>query len=129
MLFLLVVSFGSLERIDLLLTLLFHLRMSGKITGAGFPFYGRIRIAAAEPSCDELNRALTSFALLDYRMAVAAVVPTTRFGHEGAFDSRLHCCANHDNHPLFCYDLFSLGEVANNNRELTAVKVFFVNFR
>ncbi len=99
-LLLFIVSLGSLKRIDLLLTLLFCFIMSGKIAGAGFPFDGRIRIAAAEFSGSVLHCARASFALFDDWMAGAAIIAASRFGHEGAFRSRLHRFANHGNHPL-----------------------------
>src|SRR5208337_2506163 len=84
-LFLFVISLGSLERIYFLLTLLFHLVMGRKITGAGSPFDGRIRIAGAELSSGKIHRALTSLALLHDRMAGTAVVAASRFRHEGTF--------------------------------------------
>ncbi len=99
-LLLFIISLGSLKRIDLLLTCLFRLVMSGKIAGAGFPFNGRIWIAAAEFPGSELHCALASFALFNDWMTGTAVVATSRFGHEGAFSPRLHRFANHDNHPL-----------------------------
>ena len=90
-LFLFVVSLGSLERIDFLLTLRLCFVMSRKITSAGFPFNGGIRIAGAEFSGGKFHRALASFALLHDLMASTAVVATSRFRHEGAFRSGLHC--------------------------------------
>jgi len=90
-LFLFVESFGSLERIDFLPILQFNLVMSCKIAGTGSPFNRRIRIAAAELPGGKFHSALTSFALLHDLMAGTAVVATSRFRHEGAFGSRLHC--------------------------------------
>jgi len=90
-LFLFVESFGSLERIDFLPILQFDLVMSCKITGAGSPFNGRIRIAAAKLPGGKFHSALTSFALLHDLLAGTTVVTTSRFCHEGAFGSRLHC--------------------------------------
>ena len=110
-LLLLVVSFGSLQRIDFLPILLFYLVMSCKITGAGFPLNGRIRITAAELPAGKFHSALTSLALIHDLMAGTAVVATSRFRHEGAFGSHLHCWANHDNHPLFWYNfVFQVGK-------------------
>jgi hypothetical protein len=97
----LIISFGSFDRIDLRLDLFFKLSMRGEIAGAGFPFYGRIRIAVAEPSGGVFYAALAAFALLYNRVASTTVVPATRFGHEGAFCSGLLCCTNHDNHLQF----------------------------
>ncbi len=98
LLFLFVVSLGSLEGINLLLILRFDFGVSRKIAAAGFPFDGRIRIAAAELSSGIFNRTLAAFALLNDCLAGTSVVPATRFGHEGAFRTRLRCCTNHDNH-------------------------------
>ena len=90
-LFLFVESFGSLERIDFLPILQLHLGMSCKITGAGSPFNGRIRITAAELSAGKFHSAITSVALLHDLMAGTSVVAASHFRHEGAFGSRLHC--------------------------------------
>jgi hypothetical protein len=102
--------------------------MSGKITGAGFPLDGRIWITAAEFSGVKFHRPLASFALLHDGVAGAAVVAASGFGHEGALDSRLHSCTNHDNHPLFWYYYFSPAgtgkTLRDDNRELIGVKDF-----
>jgi hypothetical protein len=126
-LFLFVVSLGSLERIDLLLILLLNFGMSRKITGAGLPLHGRIGIAAAKLSGGIFHSTLAAFALLNDCHAGTTVVPATRFGHEGAFCSRLRRCTNHDTHLQFWYDIFSPpGEIeANNNREFRPVKRFY----
>jgi hypothetical protein len=87
---LLIISFGSLQRIDFLLILRFRLCMSCKIAGAGSPFGGRIRIAGAKPSGGKFHSALASFALFHDWMARPAIEATSRFRHEGAFGSRLH---------------------------------------
>jgi hypothetical protein len=97
----LVVSLGSFERIDLRLGFLFKLSMRGEIASAGFPFYGRIRIAVAKPSGGVLHAALAAFTLLYNRLASTTVVPAAGFCHEGTFCSGLLCCTNHDNHLQF----------------------------
>ncbi len=130
-LFLFVVSLGSLERIDLLLILRLNFGMSCKIAGAGFPFHGRIRIAAAKFSTGEFNSTLAALALLNDCKAGTTIIPAARFGHEGAFGTRLRRCTNHDTYLQIRIssgiEFVSLWREieANNNREFPSVKIFY----
>jgi hypothetical protein len=102
-LLLLAASFRCFEGVDLrlLLTLRVPLGVCGKVAVIGFPFDGRIGIAAAVLARWQLHNLLASIALIHNGMARPAVETATHFRHEGAVQTRLHRCTNHDNHLQF----------------------------
>ncbi len=98
---------GCFERVDLHL-LRGHRRfhVSREIAMTRFPLDAGIGIAGAKTPRRDLDDPLASFALFHHLMASAPVVPTARFGHEGAVRTRLHRLTNHGDHLRFRLVMF-----------------------